>query len=144
MRLRHLMIANAAGAVTFGVLFALWAPNMLRYYGASFGVGADLTMADNLWTAVSFARLAGALSVCFGILLWAVRDIGPSQTQRRMAVALLVANSAAFLTAGAQQIAIWESTMGNLTVASFFLFALGYTHYLFGALKGDGAHRRFA
>ena len=133
MRLRNLLIANAAGAVVFGLLFALWAPTMLGFYGVS-------STAQNLWHAVSFARLAGAVSICLGILLWAARDIAAKRAQRRVATALLVANSFAFLIAGAQQIAIWETTMGTVTVAGFFLFAMGYTYYLFGA----ETKRRFA
>ena len=99
---------------------------------------------QNPWAAASFARLAGAVSVCFGILLWAVRDVGAQQAQRRVAAALLAANSFGFLIAGAQQIAIWETAMGMVTVAGFFLFAIGYTYYLFGALRSDNAGRRFA
>lgn len=144
MRLRNVLFANAAVAIVFGLLFALWAPTMLRFYGVVPVGSLDLTTAQNPWATVSFARLAGAVSVCFGILLWAVRDISTQQAQRRIAAALLVANSFAFLIAGAQQIAIWETTMGTVTVATFFLFAMGYTYYLFGALRGDNAGRRFA
>lgn len=142
MRLRHLVIANAALMISTGILFWVGpATLLLESYGfppvaetAAEGSGAQ-------YAPHALGRLLGVVCFGFGILLLALRDVGGSRLGHRVAGAMCAANAAGFLAALTQQINIWDSALGWGTAGVFLLLALCYGALL-PAPQGVSTQRR--
>lgn len=129
MKLRHLLLVHAALLISTGLLFWLGPANLLlEGYGFSPGQAAQ-TVADGTGTGYAphaLGRLLGVVCVGFGLLLLALRDVGDSPFGRRVTGALCAASAVGFLAVVTQQITIWQSGAGWVTVGAFLLLALGY------------------
>ena len=138
MTLNRLTVINAVLAVVLGLVFALGGPGLLPLYGASQipTPSASDANAMSFWAGMAFIRMFGAALLGFGVLLWFVRTISDVAIQRNVAGSLFVATGVMLFVALTQQTAIWNSTVGWVTVGVLILFALGYGYcFLFTKTK---------
>lgn len=129
MKLRHLVLVNAALLISTGVLFwSALVDLLLEGYGFPPGhlTGTVTDGSGQGYAPHALGRLLGVVCFGFGLLLLALHDVGDSRFGRRVTGALCAANAAGLLVALTQQITIWESTLGWLTAGAFLLMALGY------------------
>lgn len=120
------MYTNAVLFIAAGIAFSLYAPLTINLY-------ARFTPQDNAllyWLAVTFARMYGATLLGFGFLTWAVsRFIDPAlpdPTRRAVPLAMVIANGMGLVVAGTQQITLWGSLAGWITMAAYAILLLGY------------------
>jgi hypothetical protein len=131
MKLNPVITLNAVLALAFGILFTLYGPVMMAFFGV-----AEIPE-DNVllyWHVASFARLFGAALFGFGMLLWALRSLllrnAALQGQRGVLFSLLFTNGVAAIVAITQQFSIWLRPAGWGLVGLFGLFALAYAALL--------------
>ncbi len=131
MKLNPVITLNAVLALAFGILFTLYAPVMMAFFGV-----AEIPE-DNVllyWHVASFVRLFGAALFGFGLLLWSLRGLllrnAALQGQRGVLFSLLFTNGVAAIVAVTQQFSIWLRPAGWGLVGLFGLFALVYAAWL--------------
>jgi len=138
MTLNRLTVINAVLAVVFGLAFALGGPALLPLYGASYiptPIASDAN-AMAFWAGMAFTRMFGAALLGSGVLLWFVRYISDMAIQRIVAGSLFMAMGFMIFISLTQQIAIWNSMVGWVTVGVLILLALGYGYcFLFAKTK---------
>jgi hypothetical protein len=127
MKLNPVITLNAVFALAFGILFTLYGPVMMAFFGVAEISGDNVLL---YWHAASFARLFGAALFGFGMLLWALRSLllrnAALQGKRGVLFSLLFTNGVAAIVAITQQFSIWERPVGWGLVGLFGLFALAY------------------
>jgi hypothetical protein len=138
MTLNRLIVINAVLAVVAGLAFALEGPGLLPLYGASHiptPIAGDAN-AMSFWAGLAFARMFGAALLGFGVSLWFMRYITDLAIRRFVAGSLFVTMGFMIFIALTQQIAIWSTTAGWVTVGVLILLALGYGYcFLFTKTK---------
>jgi hypothetical protein len=82
-------------------------------------------------SAGSFVRLAGVCMIAFGALLGAVRKVEDARIQRGIARVVIESHLVAVAVVTAQQIAIWVTPFGWLTVAIFLFITAAYCALLY-------------
>lgn len=130
MKLNFLLTLNAILFIGAGIAFALYGPLMIAVFGILEVVG-DSPM---YWYAASFARMFGAALFGFGFLLFALRRSSSSAvdqgTGRGTLTALVLSYLLASIVALTQQVSIWGSLAGWITVALCLLLLIGYAYFL--------------
>lgn len=131
MKLTHLITANAFLFLAGGIAFALYGPLMIAMFGV-LETGGEATI---YWFVASFARLFGAALFGFGFLLWAMRSLAENvalsaQARRGIILALLLGHLLALVVALTQQVSIWGTLAGWLTVGIFLLLTGGYAYFM--------------
>jgi hypothetical protein len=138
MTLNRLTGVNAVLAVVLGLAFALAGPGLLPLYGASqipAPIASDAN-AISFWAGMAFTRMFGVALLGFGVLLWFVRYISDRMIQRSVSGALFIVVGFMALIALIQQITIWSTAVGWVTVGVLILFTLGYGYcFLFTKTK---------
>ncbi len=123
MKFKHFVLLNSLVLFVFGGAFMLRPSDMRELYGVvQSGWGVTGLLAVSL--------------IGFGIVLCSVAYAVPEERQPPVTVTLLVANLLAFAICLAQQQAIWNTRMGFVTVAVYFVLVLGYGYLV---LKGRSA-----
>lgn len=114
--------------VILGLLFAGWGPMLLHLYGvALFPQSSPLTEeARMLWAGASFSRLFGAALLGLGAVSFFARYLETPQAQRVICPGLILGTAAMTLMASLQQIVVWQTPTGWITVAGFALLTVGY------------------
>ena len=107
-----------------GIVFTGWGPDLLPLYGFS-------AAAEFFPSAGSFVRLAGVCMIALGALLGAVRKVEEPRTQRSVARVLVESHLVAITVVTAQQIGIWVTPLGWVTVAIFLLITAAYAALLY-------------
>jgi hypothetical protein len=107
-----------------GIIFAGWGPGLLPLYG--FHAAPEFFP-----SAGSFVRLAGVCMIALGALLGAVRQVQEPRIQRSVARVLVESHLVAIAVVAAQQIGIWVTPLGWVTVAVFLLITLAYVALLY-------------
>jgi len=107
-----------------GIVFTGWGPELLPLYG--FNAAAEFFP-----SAGSFVRLAGVCMIMLGALLGAVRQVQEPRIQRSVARALVESHLVAIAVVAAQQIGIWVTPLGWVTVAVFLLITAAYAALLY-------------
>jgi hypothetical protein len=131
VKLNPVITLNAVLALAFGILFTLYAPVMMAFFGV-----AEIPE-DNVllyWHVASFARLFGAALFGFGLLLWSLRSLLLRNKTfaglRGVLFSLLFTNGVAAIVALTQQFSIWLRPAGWALVGLFGLFSLVYAAFL--------------
>ena len=128
MNINRFLTANAIIFVAGGIAFALYAPLMVDMYGILNTQGNALTY----WHAVSFARMYGAALFGFGFLIWALKNfpLNDPTARRSMLLSMILANGVGLVVAVTQQLSIWGTLAGWITVAAYGLLLAGYIYFL--------------
>jgi hypothetical protein len=137
MTLNKLTTINAIVAVVLGLIFSFWGPALLPLYGAPripIPVASDANTIS-FWAGMAFIRMFGAALVGFGVLLWFVRYVSDLAIQHQIAGALFIASGFMVFITVTQQIALWSTVMGWVTIGVLTLFALGYGYCFLFAFK---------
>lgn len=124
--MKQWMYTNAMLFIAAGIAFSLYAPLTINLY-------ARFTSQDNAllyWLAVTFARMYGAALLGFGFLIWAISRLVelslPETTRRTILLSMMIANGMGLVVAGSQQITLWGSPAGWITIAAYAILLLGY------------------
>jgi uncharacterized membrane protein len=131
MKLSPILSLNAILWMALGLIFAIYAPAMLGFFGA-----ADIPAGNPLmyWYIVSFARLFGAALFGWGLLLFAVRDFAAETTnaafKRGLVFALLLGNLLSAVVAITQQMQTWDTPAGWALVGVCVLLTGAYIYFL--------------
>ena len=107
-----------------GIVFTGWGPQLLPLYGFN-------AAAEYFPSAGSFVRLAGVCMIALGALLSAVRQVEAPRIQRSVARVLVESHLVAITVVTAQQIGIWVTPLGWVTVAIFLAITLAYVALLY-------------
>lgn len=130
MKLSHLLTFNAILFIGMGIAFALYGPLMIAMFGI-LNIEGDSLM---YWYAASFARMFGAALFGFGFLFWAVRrssiDMGEGGERRGILFAIVLAYLLGSIVAITQQVSIWGTLAGWVTVGLFLALLAGYSYFL--------------
>jgi hypothetical protein len=122
MNFKTLVTINAVLVFLFGSTVVLYPGLMMGAYG--------ITLLDSApWSILAFSRLLGAVALSLGIILFSVRNIPFSVTQKSLTVGLLMANLLCLFFTFLQRLAIWSiasNTIGWVTVSFFFILSIGY------------------
>ncbi|MEK7750596.1 MAG: hypothetical protein AAB654_01675 [Acidobacteriota bacterium] len=124
MGFRRTVTIHACIVCLAGIVFTGWGPDLLPLYGFS-------AAAEFFPSAGSFVRLAGVCMIALGALLGAVRKVEEPRTQRSVARVLVESHLVAITVVTAQQIGIWVTPLGWVTVAVFLLITLAYVALLY-------------
>jgi hypothetical protein len=124
MAFRRTVTTHAWIICLAGIVFTGWGPQLLPFYG--FNAAAEFFP-----SAGSFVRLAGVCMIALGALLGAVRQVQEPRTQRNVARVLVESHLVAIAVVTAQQIGIWVTPLGWVTVAVFLLITLFYVALLY-------------
>ncbi len=139
MTFRTLMTITAVTLVAVGLGMIQGGPAFAVFYGEP--PAADparaSTLAVQVWTGIAFMRLVGALLAGVGLMAWCARGLTHNDAQLALARGLLRLSVLAFLTALAQQLAIWTSPAGWFLVALFFGLAVGSAWWRIQHAKAD-------
>jgi hypothetical protein len=131
MKLSPILSLNAILWMILGLIFAIYAPAMLGFFGA-----ADIPAGNPLmyWYTASFARLFGAALFGWGLLLFAARDFITDSTQvtakRGLISALLLGNLMTAVVALTQQMQTWDTAAGWVLVGVCLLLTAVYSYLL--------------
>jgi len=107
-----------------GIIFTGWGPQLLPFYGFN-------ATPEFFPSAGSFVRLAGVCMIALGAVLGAVRQVQEPRTQRSVARVLVESHLVAIAVVTAQQIGIWVTPLGWVTVAVFLLITIAYVALLY-------------
>ncbi len=124
MEFRRTVTVHAWIICLAGIVFTGWGPQLLPLYG--FHAAAEFFP-----SAGSFVRLAGVCMIALGALLGAVRRVEAPRVQRSVARVLVESHLVAITVVTAQQIGIWATPLGWVTVAIFLLITLAYVALLY-------------
>jgi hypothetical protein len=124
MAFRRTVTFHAWVTCLAGIIFTGWGPELLPLYG--FNAAAEFFP-----SAGSFVRLAGVCMIALGALLGAVRQVEVPRIQRSVARVLVESHLVAIAVVTAQQIGIWVTPLGWVTVAVFLLITLAYVALLY-------------
>ncbi len=127
MTLKTWMYLNAVLLIAAGIAFGLYAPLTINLY-------ARFSPQDNsllYWLAVTFVRMYGAALFGFGFLIWAVSRVieaipPDAPTRRTILLAMILANGMSVAVAGTQQITLWGSPAGWITIGIYAMLLIGY------------------
>ena len=124
MAFRRTVTVHAWIICLAGIIFTGWGPQLLPYYG--FNAAPEFFP-----SAGSFVRLAGVCMIALGAVLGAVRQVQEPRTQRSVARVLVESHLVAIAVVTAQQIGIWVTPLGWVTVAVFLLITIAYVALLY-------------
>jgi len=128
MKYKRLMTSAAIVLLVSGLALSGWGPVLIRRYGA--GAIPDPVPSDEaamtVWAGISFLRLFGAALFGVGVVSLFTRSLSRVEAQKAVSRGLSGAMLVIFVVALLQQIAIWSTTLGWLTVGLLLLVALGY------------------
>lgn len=120
--LKNLMLLNGWLLLAFGIVFANAAP--VHVYGLA-EVPIDWQDPTEYAT-IAMGRLLGVVCVGFGALLLATARVAEMFARQAASGALFVTYLLGSLSLSGVQMAMWESTVGWITVAAHLFFAAGY------------------
>jgi uncharacterized membrane protein len=122
------MTASGFVLITLGLLLAGWGPLILSLYGVHiFPQTSPLTEeGQTLWAGASFSRLFGGALLGLGAVSFFARYLEAPQARRTITPGLMIATAAMTLMAAAQQVIVWQTPTGWITVAGFALLTGGY------------------
>jgi hypothetical protein len=128
VNIKNYFTANAIIFIAGGIAFALYGPLMIDMFGI-LNTQGDATI---YWHAASFARLYGAALFGFGFLIWSLKNIRlEDQSARRgVILSMILANGMGLVVALTQQVSIWGTLAGWITVAIYGLLLIGYIYFL--------------
>ena len=125
--LRNLMLLNGVLLLAYGIVFANAAP--VQVYGIG-TLPVDWRDPDE-YAVIAMGRLLGVVCMGFGALLLATSRAAEMFVRQTVSGALFVTNLFGSLSLLGVQLAMWESTMGWITVAVHLFFAVGYGLFWF-------------
>jgi len=131
MKLNPVINLNAIFALAFGIVFTLYAPVMMAFFGV-----AEIPENNVLlyWHVAAFARLFGAVLFGFGLLLWSLGSLISRNEalagRRGVLFSLLFTNGMAAIVTLTQQFSVWLRPAGWALVGLFSLFTLAYAAFL--------------
>jgi signal transduction histidine kinase len=134
---RKLMILTGAFIFISGIFFVRLGPGMLHYLGGiSWNDLAQPSLAVQI--AIPFTRLFGAVLLTLGLVAWMARKLDRPEDQRSIGLAFFIGGLALLLVALIQQIVIWKTASGWITVSviAAFLFSFGYSLFVELGLTG--------
>ena len=121
MRLSTLLTAAGVLALVFGLGFLLAPRSLLPMYG----VTPDPMV-------VLMARFFGATLVQLGLILYLIREVGDSRTQRGVILGSFVGSLAGLVVALTAQFWGLLNSLGWSSVAIYGVLLLGYGSFVFG------------
>jgi hypothetical protein len=130
MKLKTLLIINAAIAAVFGLAFVLVPSQVASLYGVEANAAMDY-----------MGRLFGAALIGYAFLTWLARNANESTARSAIVLALLIGNGVGFAVALISQINGVVNALGWSTVAAYLLLGLGYAYFQFAAPAPQEAPR---
>ena len=119
MKLKTLLVVNAVIAVFFGIAYELAPASIVSFFG-------DITPNPG---EVLLARLFGALLIGIGLLLWFLRNVRDSETQRALILSMLVCHGIGVVVTIHATVTAVMPPIGWASVAVFGLLTLGYAYF---------------
>jgi len=120
MKLSTLMIIKAIIVIVFGICFVVIPATVLSFYGIKLDPGG-----------IYITRLFGAAFILLGTLLWYAKNDAGSQALRAIVLAVFLGDIIGFVVALLGQLSGLVNPLGWLTVALYFLLALGFGYFQF-------------
>jgi len=126
MALKTLLRLNGLTACVFGLGLFVWpsAGVLTQAYGI------DGLFAANGYAYAAFVRFFIVLCVGYGLVLWGASAAAETSAGPTIAKSVFVAHLFGVGLLSLQQVAIWNSTVGLLTVGVFLAFTLAYAGVL--------------
>jgi hypothetical protein len=121
MQLRNLLLIAGLIALVFGLGFLLVPRSVLGLYG----VPAEPTT-------VLISRFFGAALVQLGLVLYLIRDVGDTRTQRGVVIGSFIGSVAGLVVALTGQFWGLVNQLGWSSVLIYGLLTLGYGSFVFG------------
>jgi hypothetical protein len=121
MQLRTLLLIAGLIALVFGLGFLLVPRSVLGLYG----VPAEPTT-------VLISRFFGAALVQLGLVLYLIRDVGDTRTQRGVVIGSFIGSVAGLVVALTGQFWGLVNQLGWSSVLIYGLLTLGYGSFVFG------------
>jgi uncharacterized membrane protein YfcA len=119
MKLRTLMVIKSVITMVFGIGFVVIPVRVLSFYGVTLDpAGAYMT------------RLFGAAFIVIGLLLWYARKDAGSPALKAIVLGVFIGDLIGFVIALQAQLLGIVKGLGWLTVAIYFLLALGFGYFL--------------
>src|SRR5262245_2654134 len=137
MRFKTMATITAVIFIAAGATFVFQGWDMVTIFG-----GPEVPIRNSFRVAwmlrsASFAYLYGTALLGSGLTIWAVRNTRDIPTQTNVSLALFGMNAMAGAFALQQQIILWKSNTGAITVAVFFAQAIGYCWLLASRRKSS-------
>lgn len=128
MKYKTLMVVAGAVLLVSGFALSGWGPMLIPLYGAS---DIPTPVASNraamtVWTGISFVRLFGTALAGLGMVSLFTHNLSSIEARKAISRGLFAAMVVVLVVAVIQQIAIWSTPIGWVTVGFLFLVALGY------------------
>jgi len=119
MKLRNLMVIKSIITIIFGIGFVVIPVRALSFYGVTLDpAGAYMT------------RLFGAAFIVISLLLWYARKDAGSPALKAIVLGVFIGDTVGFVIALQAQLLGIVKAFGWLTVAIYFLLALGFGYFL--------------
>ena len=119
------MTIAAVAVMLAGLAFGLEGPQFLGFYGITQPPGF-IEPNMSFYRMRSFIFIVGTILFGFSLLTWHARKIVDPVDQRSVALRHFYAYLVAGLMTLSQQIALWDTTAGWISVAFFFVLAVGF------------------
>jgi signal transduction histidine kinase len=141
VKYRTVMTVAAVAVMLAGLAFGLEGPQLLGFYGIVQPPGfTEPNM--SFYRMRSFSFVVGMVLFGFGLVTWRARKITEPMMQRSIAFGHFYAYLAACLITLCQQIALWDTLGGWISVAFFLVLAEGFGYLGFDALADALSIRR--
>jgi signal transduction histidine kinase len=135
VKYRTVMTVAALAMILAGLAFGLEGPQFLHFYGITQPPGfTELNM--SFYRMRSFSFVVGMVLFGFGLVTWRARKITEPEMQRSMALGHCYGFLMAGLITLSQQIALWGTRAGWISVEFFLLLALVFGYLGFFVLTG--------
>ena len=120
MKLKVLLIITAIVSIVFGVVFVFIPAQLYSLYGIESGAGLNY-----------MGQLFGAALIALGLISWQSRNATDSDARKAIILAFFIADGIGFVVALIGQLNEVVGSLGWLTVAIYFLLALGFAYFQF-------------
>jgi hypothetical protein len=128
MKDKTLMLVAGVVLLVSGFTLTGWGPMLVSLYGAGDipnAVASDKA-AMTVWTGLSFVRLFGTALAGLGLVSLFTHNMSSLDARKAISRGLFAATVLILIVATVQQIAIWSTPIGWVTVGLLVLIALGY------------------
>jgi hypothetical protein len=120
MKLKVLFIITAIISIVFGVVFVLIPWQLYSLYGIESGAGLNY-----------MGQLFGAALIALGLISWQSRNAADSDARKAIILTFFIADGIGFVIALIGQLNEVVGSLGWLTVAIYFLLAVGFGYFQF-------------
>jgi len=119
MKLSHFLSAKAIISLLFGIALVLEPATLMSLFGATLDPAG-----------IMISRLLGAMLIAIGLICWFEKDTEAGRLKGIM-LALFIGDTIGFIVVLLAQLTGVFNTLGWVTVALWFLLALGFAYFRF-------------